>query len=414
MKRLLPIIVILVLFPLQTSALAPVSRDRSRVTLNPNGVPADNATNIGIVVDVRDGESNGLANRVVTARSSRGTSLDTIFPLQATTDNFGIATFSIKSGVPGSPTLSVVADGASLQAPSPVFTGSGVSGTTGVSETKISGATSVVSVFPATVAADGVSYATVTVMSRNAYGQNLVGKWVTLSSSRGNQDAIVSRTNPSAEVAAGSAVATFEIRSTTDGTSTITASSEGVTVQQRASIKFSKTLAGSAPPPAPPVAGVGPGNIIKASNLPAVYYIGSDNRRHLFPNERVYASWFPTFFGLKTVSPATLSSIAQGANVRVKPGNNLVQFVATRADGRGFAVTDSRVYALERGGTLRWIRSPGVAVALYGTMWERQIVPVPETEFSQYRVGVDILLADSFNRALVLGSVPSISADLGL
>lgn len=411
MKRLLPGI-ILMLLPLAASALTGVSREQSIVTLAPNSAPADGSTNIGIVVTVRDASGRNLEGRSVTVRSSRPTAIDVIYPQVATTNSFGVASFSIHSSVNGSPTLTTVADGVSLPTPSPLF---GSSGSAAVTNTLVSGATSAVTAQTGSALADGVTPATIYVTVRNVLGEALLGKSVTLQTSRGGQDAVVAKTNPTAEISVGIVAAVFEIRSTTQGSGTYTATVDGIRIQQQATVNFTKVAATQPTLPAVgPVYGLRPGDLVKTSDSAAIYFIGRDNRRHVFPNEHVYYSWFNAFFGIKLVSAQTLASVPQGATVRVRPGMKLVQFVTFRPGGRGLIASDPRVFALERGGALRWIRTAQVAAALYGSAWEREIVPLPETDFAQYRQGIDLIIPDSYNRALVLGSVPTINEDLGL
>jgi len=250
---------------------------------------------------------------------------------------------------------------------------------------------------------------------RNALGEALVGKSVTLQTSRSGQDAIVAKTNPTGEISVGQVAAVFEIRSTTAGSGTYTATVDGVRIQQQATVNFIK-VATTQPnlPAVGPAYGLRPGDLVKTSDSSSIYYIGRDNRRHVFPNEQIYFSWFSSFFGVKLVSAQTLAGVPQGTTVRVRPGMKLVQFVSFRPGGRGLIVSDPRVFAIERGGSLRWIRTAQVAAALSGSSWEREIVALPETDFAQYRQGVDLIIPDSYNRALVLGSVPSINEDLGL
>ena len=47
----------------------------------------------------------------------------------------------------------------------------------------------------------------------------------------------------------------------------------------------------------------------------AVYYYGSDGKRHAFPNERVFATWYSDFDNVVEVSPEFLSSLPLGKNV---------------------------------------------------------------------------------------------------
>ena len=40
----------------------------------------------------------------------------------------------------------------------------------------------------------------------------------------------------------------------------------------------------------------------------AVYFYGGDGRRHAFPNERVYFTWYANFNGVKTISEAEMAA----------------------------------------------------------------------------------------------------------
>ena len=45
-----------------------------------------------------------------------------------------------------------------------------------------------------------------------------------------------------------------------------------------------------------------PGDLIKTAGSPTVYYYGYDGKRHAFPYEKIYYSWYSDFSGIKTVT----------------------------------------------------------------------------------------------------------------
>ncbi len=122
------------------------------------------------------------------------------------------------------------------------------------------------------------------------------------------------------------------------------------------------------------------GDLIKASG-PAVYYF-QNNRRYVFPNETTYRSWFSDFSGVRTISDSELSAIMIGGNVTIRPGTNLVKIT-----------TDPKVYAVTRGGALRWVETESVATALFGSNWARRVVDVPDAFFVNYTVGSSLATA---------------------
>ncbi|MFA5902326.1 MAG: hypothetical protein WC836_00205 [Desulfobacula sp.] len=134
-------------------------------------------------------------------------------------------------------------------------------------------------------------------------------------------------------------------------------------------------LHGSAPA-GPLPAGVMVGDLIKSKDFTTVYFIDSDNRRHTFPNEPTYFSYFSSFKGIKILPLSTLSQIEIGANVTVKPGTWLVKIQ-----------TDPKVYALEPYGVLRYVSTVDIASKLYGSNWTARIIDISPAFFVDYQVG---------------------------
>lgn len=154
--------------------------------------------------------------------------------------------------------------------------------------------------------------------------------------------------------------------------------------------------------PAAAGAAPAPGTLIKA-NQAAVYYFAGDGKRYVFPNERAYATWFSDFASVTTVSDAELSAIPLGGNVTYRPGVKLVKIQ-----------TDPKVYAVAGGGTLRWVQTEAVAVALYGAGWAANVDDVPDAFFVNYGIGAPIVAASDFSPAAARDAATTIGADRGV
>jgi len=144
------------------------------------------------------------------------------------------------------------------------------------------------------------------------------------------------------------------------------------------------------------------GSLIKASG-PATYYYASDGKRYVFVNEKTYKTWYSDFSGITTLTDAELAAIPIGGNVTYKPGVKMVKIT-----------TDPKVYAVDAHGTLRWVNSEAIAVALYGTGWNRMIEDLSDAFFINYTVGAEITSAASFVPATVTAAATSINTNLSL
>ncbi len=140
-------------------------------------------------------------------------------------------------------------------------------------------------------------------------------------------------------------------------------------------------------PPAK-AADISAGDLIKASQ-PAVYYYGSNGKRYVFPNEKTYKTWYGDFSGVKTITDAELAAIPIIANVTYKAGVKMVKIT-----------TDPKVYAVAKGGVLRWIKTESTAIALYGADWNTKIEDIPDAFFTNYTVGAEIASLADFDKAV--------------
>lgn len=126
----------------------------------------------------------------------------------------------------------------------------------------------------------------------------------------------------------------------------------------------------------------------------AVYYIGTDGKRHAFPNNKVYGSWYPNFDGVQVVNQSQLASIPLGSNVTYKPADRMVKFT-----------TDPKTYAVGKGGVLRWVKTESAAVSLYGSTWNTKIDDINDAFYTNYTFGPDVTGLADFNPATVESSV---------
>ena len=115
------------------------------------------------------------------------------------------------------------------------------------------------------------------------------------------------------------------------------------------------------------------GDLIKMEGLSSVYYLGGDNKRYVFPNESTFLSWYGGFDSVVTVPQAELESYSLGANVTVRPGTKLVKIT-----------TNPKVYAVEKGGKLKWVPDENTAITLFGTNWAQRVIDVPDSYFTNY------------------------------
>lgn len=122
------------------------------------------------------------------------------------------------------------------------------------------------------------------------------------------------------------------------------------------------------------------GDLIKMDGLSSIYYLGSDSKRYVFPNEQTYFSWYSDFSSVMTIPQAELESYSLGANVTIRPGTKLVKIT-----------TNPKVYAVTPGGTLVAVPDEATAKALYGENWAKRVVDVPDAFFTNYKVSASSL-----------------------
>lgn len=124
---------------------------------------------------------------------------------------------------------------------------------------------------------------------------------------------------------------------------------------------------------------VSSGDLIRGTTFSAVYYMGADGFRYVFPNEKTYTTWYsdasgsPDFSDVVMISDAALADIQMGGNVTYKP---MVRMVKINSD--------ATVYFVAEGGELLEVTSESHAASLYGSDWNQDIDDVPDAFFSNY------------------------------
>jgi len=141
-----------------------------------------------------------------------------------------------------------------------------------------------------------------------------------------------------------------------------------------------------------PAKAITAGDLIKAPNSTAVYYVGADNKKYVFPNGTTYSTWYPDFSTVLTVTAETLQSYETSGNVVARAGTKLIQFVTINPDGTMY-VDDPKVYTLEPNGVKRWLTTAYLAQQLYGYNWETKIYGCPNYLIDNYPLGADITSA---------------------
>ncbi len=129
------------------------------------------------------------------------------------------------------------------------------------------------------------------------------------------------------------------------------------------------------------------GDLIKIDGYAPVYYLGSDNKRYVFPNESTYFSWYSDFSSVVTLGQTEVESYPLAANVVIRPGTKLVKRPVP---------TDPKVYAVEPNGVLRHIPDETTAVALYGDNWAQRVVDVPDSFFVNYTISTGDVVATAY------------------
>lgn len=145
------------------------------------------------------------------------------------------------------------------------------------------------------------------------------------------------------------------------------------------------------------------GDLIRGQSFSAVYYMGEDGFRYVFPNDKAFFTWYSNFDTVKVISDADMAKIQIGGNITYKPGVKMVKIN-----------TDPKTYAVDAGGVLRHVTSEAVAISLYGNDWNKKIDDIADGFFPNYTVGTAINAAVEYNPVSVAATVTDINTDKDL
>ncbi|MFZ6015272.1 MAG: Ig-like domain-containing protein [Patescibacteria group bacterium] len=222
-----------------------------------------------------------------------------------------------------------------------------------------------------TVRADGIDQVLVTVRVRDVNRLAMEGVKVKLLSSRGETDEI----SPAEDLSNGFGEAKFYVKSLKNGTAELSAVVKDIYNSPTSiSIKFEQGLE----------LDLEPGTLIKipSDDDPytysdtAVYYFASNGKRYVFPNEKVYFTWYSSFENVRVISLEDMTKIPIGGNVTYRPGSKPVKFQ-----------TDNKVYGVYQNGELRWIPTEEMARAIYGENWMSMVDDISEAFYVNYKIG---------------------------
>jgi hypothetical protein len=263
-----------------------------------------------------------------------------------------------------------------------------------VATSTISVTKSTVAANPASAVADGSQGVAVTVKVMNDSNMGLAGKTVTLTTTGlvgGVYITAPATTNQYGE-------ASFAVRASVPGYAKLVATVDGQVIVQQPIITFTAV---SCPSAIGRLVKLQDDRDLKTTEDTAVYYYGNDCRRHAFPNEHVYMTWYSNFNSVVSISPSEMSSMILGQNVTYRPGVRMVKFT-----------TVPKVYAVSKGGVLRWVTTEALATQLYGTAWNKYIDDISDVFYGNYKFGTDITTSGNYIPSNERDNAPTVDYSL--
>jgi hypothetical protein len=143
--------------------------------------------------------------------------------------------------------------------------------------------------------------------------------------------------------------------------------------------------------------------LIKTVGSSAIYYYAADGNRYLFPNEKVYKSWFGDFSQVKTVGDLAMMTIPLRGMVTYRPGVKMIK-----------APTANEVYAIAKGGVRRPLANEEIAKFFYGDNWNEDIDDIAEIFLDTYPIGVVSASSTDYDLKKVLSEAVTINRNMGI
>ncbi len=142
--------------------------------------------------------------------------------------------------------------------------------------------------------------------------------------------------------------------------------------------------------------------LVRTSDNAAVYYVYG-GARWAFPNENIFKSWYADFSSVKVVDAQKLASWRLAGAVTYRAGTRLVKLQ-----------TDPKVYAVSKGGALRWVSTEAAAIVLFGSGWSRLVDDLSDAFFPHYTVGSALTVTSSYSPTAELAGSITIAQDKNL
>ena len=115
------------------------------------------------------------------------------------------------------------------------------------------------------------------------------------------------------------------------------------------------------------------GRFIKLADQPAVYFLGADNVRHAYPTQKIWESYWGSYFSqVEVVTNDAMAGYNLGRNVTFKTGT-LMKIPSV-----------PKVYQVQNTGEIRWVPDELTANLLFGEGWASLVKDLPESFFTDY------------------------------
>lgn len=134
------------------------------------------------------------------------------------------------------------------------------------------------------------------------------------------------------------------------------------------------------------------GTPVKVAGSPEVYVLVGDTVAYI-PNEIVYFTWFDSFNKVVTISADQLATYETEDAVGLKPGTKV------RVSG------GSKIYVVGSDGELHWIVNEAVAIDLFGSDWDKNILSLTTGQVVDYGYGATISSGNDMAKNVMIATV---------
>ncbi|MFA6307426.1 MAG: CARDB domain-containing protein [Patescibacteria group bacterium] len=131
---------------------------------------------------------------------------------------------------------------------------------------------------------------------------------------------------------------------------------------------------------------------IKGVKGAAVYQIGVDGKKYIYPDQKTFNTWYDDFSKVAEVDLSDLDNIADGGTVTFQAGTRLITHRNT-----------VKVYAVGEDGELTYIPDEATARNFYGDTWHKLVLDIDPGLFAvSYKIKNGILSADNLPEGSVV------------